>query len=104
MQKLRVRAVGDVMVQDYFAMRQGVRRFVGRRLDTKQGDTWVDPETQLQHRQAVFVPMGEPEEVPDCPEYRKALKYGDLEPADAETAKAVGLEFKPAAKSAAKEK
>jgi len=93
MQKLRVRAVGSVMVQDYAAMRSGIRRFIGRKVDPERGETWVDPETQLKHRQAVFVPMEEPEEVPVCAEYLKALKAGDLEAADEATAKLAGVKF-----------
>jgi hypothetical protein len=94
MKTLRVRPVGEVMVQDYAAMRSGLRRYVGRRLDPTQGETWIDPVTQLQHRQAVFVPLEEPEEVPNLPEFRKAVLAGDLEPADAETARACGVPLK----------
>lgn len=105
MQKLKVRAVADVLVQDISAMRSGVRRFIGRKLDPSQGAEWVDEETRQKMRQAVFVPMSEPDEVDDLPEHRKAVKLGDLEPADEATAKICGVAMpaQPKAKPASKE-
>lgn len=96
MQKLKVRAVGDVLVQDYVAMRNGVRRFIGRRLSNEHGKTWVDPDTQQLMRQAVFVPLEGADEVDDCAEVRKAVRLGDLEAADEATAKACGVEVRKA--------
>lgn len=99
MATLRVRAAGAVLVQDYQAMAQGLRRYVGRKLDPSQGEEFADEEDpNVKRRQAVFVPVDEPEAVADCAEYRAALRCGDLEPADEATAKAVGLAW-PAVKA-----
>lgn len=52
------------------------RRFVGW---TQEAGKWV--------------PRTEPESIQACPEYARALRQGDLIPADEETATAVGLTF-----------
>lgn len=101
---LRVLAAGEALVQDFAAMRSGIRRFIGRKIDPNQGEEFVDEEDPtIKRRQAVFVPTDAPELVQDCPEYRKALMAGDLLPADEATAKAVGLAWKAAPKPAVKE-
>ncbi len=88
---LRVRPVGTALVQDYIAMKSGICRFVGRKLDKTIGESIVEPLSGETFRQSAFVPVSEPETIPNIAEYRKAVKYGDLEPADKETALICGV-------------
>lgn len=92
MSKLRVRAVGDALVTDFEAMQHGIRRFIGRKLvlteDGRHGfeSTGVAEVDNLEH-------------------YRIALRYGDLEACDAETAAAAGVPWpEPKKAQGAKEK
>lgn len=82
MLKLKVRPVANVLVSDFEALNSGVRRFVGRRFDPSVG----------------FVPLDEDAEVPFRAEYVQAVKAGELEPCDAETAKLCGVQLKSEAK------
>ncbi len=85
---LRFRAAGTALVPNFELEAAGIRAFIGRKFVTVDG----------RHG---FTPEG----VTECPyraEYVKACADGDLEPADAATAAACGLKFKPAS-SAAKE-
>ena len=80
---LRVRAKGDLLVQDHQRLALGVNAFVGRvyrELDDQPG-VWG------------FASTGEAAVVPASAEYMKALRDGDLEAADDETAKAAGVQF-----------
>lgn len=79
---LRVRPRGDALVQDHERLSAGVNAFIGRRMSELE-----EPGTYG------FVPTGEDAEVPYRAEYVKALKDGDLLPADDATAKAAGLSF-----------
>lgn len=74
---LKFRAVGMALVQDYEAMEGGVRRYVGRKA------------TVIDDRLAW--PAEGVAEVPYRNDYVAACVAGDLEAADAETAKACGL-------------
>lgn len=80
---LRVRARGDASVPNFERLEQGVNCFIGR--DFKE----------LEPGKHAFVPNGETVEVPSRAEYIKALRDGDLEPADQETAEAAGLKLAP---------
>lgn len=82
--KLRVRAVDGACVSDFERLEAPINpanRFIGR----------VFKETSPGHYG--FVPTDEVEEVPARAEYIKALRDGDLLPADEETARAAGLKF-----------
>ncbi|MDI3282116.1 hypothetical protein [Polyangium sp. 15x6] len=72
MKKLKVKAVGAVLVPDYEAIEQGVLRFIGRRHDPKAGPNggWVPTEQAI--------------EVPYRLEYLQELQAGNLEPAEDE--------------------
>lgn len=80
---LRVRVRGDALVQDYERQAAGVNAFVGRKFAELEPGRWG------------FVPTGDDAEVPFRAEYVKALKDGDLLPADEASAKAAGLTFTP---------
>lgn len=77
---LRVRAVPGVLVPRFDLERD--RRFVGRVPGevTEEGFQWVATE--------------EPAEIPDMHEFRAAVKAGDLEAADEETARKCGVAWK----------
>jgi hypothetical protein len=91
MPKLRFKALGSAMVPDIDAQKVGVRRFVGRKVAVHESGA------------AMFVPSDEPSEVSFHAEYIQAAQEGDLEPADEATAKACGLDLKPAKSAAKKE-
>lgn len=90
--KLRVRASGTALVQDLEAFDAGVRRYIGRQLDPTQGEVYKDAEG-VQRRQAVFVPLDKPQEVPARAEYVRAVRDGDLEAADQATAEYCGVKL-----------
>lgn len=92
MPKLRFKALGSAMVPDIDAQRSGVRRFLGRKAATNEAGVLM------------FVPTDEPCEVEYHAEYVQAAKDGELEPSDEATAKACGIDLKPAAKSVAAKK
>lgn len=75
----RFRAVGTGLAQHWDKFDQGVKCFIGRRLDPESGG---------------FVPAEPTEVSSDSPyigEYRKQVLGGEIAPADAETAAAFGL-------------
>ena len=78
MRKLRVLPSGTAMVPDFEAQEQGVRRFIGRKLDVEKGG---------------FVPLDEPVEVPFRAEYLLAVRDGDLECADEASAQLCCVPF-----------
>lgn len=82
--KLRLLARGSAMFPDLKAMEAGARRFIGRRNDPSLGNAggWVP------HVDAVEVDT-------HFAEYQKAVRDGDLWPADEETARACNVEFDP---------
>lgn len=84
MATIRVRAVGGALVTDCDAMENGVRRFIGRKIDPEKGG---------------FVPLDEPAEVSARAEHVQAVRDGDLDPADAETAARCGVAWKVAKKA-----
>lgn len=86
-QMLKVKPVGTLLVPDYQAQEQGVRRFVGRKLDASVGIN------------GGFVPLEEAVEIPYCAEYAQALKEGDLEPCCEASAKLAGKALKQAPKA-----
>lgn len=67
------------MVTDLEALAGGARRYVGRAFDSSVNG-WVPSKGAV--------------EVPDKPEYRQAVKDGDLLPADEATAKLCKVAFK----------
>jgi hypothetical protein len=113
--KLRMMAVGGEnggpLVPHYGAQAQGIRRYVGRRLDPSQGSLFESREivkgpngkpqlVTVTRRNAVFVPSAEPvmevdETDPHVSEYIRHMRDGDLLPADAATAKLAGVPFDP---------
>lgn len=82
-EKLRFRARGEALVQNYEKHEAGVKQFVGRRLKP------------LPEGRFAFTPTDEADTVLYCAEYVKACKDGDLWPADAETAAACNVPFDP---------
>lgn len=81
--KLRFRARGSALVQDFERLEAGVKRFVGRKYVEVEPGVWG------------FQPTGKDEEVPLRAEYMKACREGDLWPADAATAARCGVPFDP---------
>lgn len=80
---LKVRAAGTTLVPDLEAQADGVRRFVGRvHHATHAGGV------------TAWAPTTEPVTLPYRHEYAAALKAGELEPADADTAKLAGLAWR----------
>jgi hypothetical protein len=81
--KLRFRARGNALVQNFARMEAGIKSFVGRKYQEVEPGQWG------------FVPTGETEEVAYAAEYVKACKDGDLFAADEATAAACGVSFDP---------
>lgn len=77
MKMLRVRAVGDILCPRFDI--ENDRRFVGRTKGpaTPEGTPWI--------------PTADPVEVPNLPEFRLALRHGDIEAADEATALEAGM-------------
>lgn len=92
MKSMRVRAVADTLVVNIGAMDAGIRRHVGRKFDPSQ-----EPGKQ-------FPSTGEAEEVPVDSFYVSLVQSGELEAADAETAKLCDVPFKAAAQPEAPKK
>ena len=90
---LKVKAVGDALVQNYQALQFGSRRYIGRRHEFNAGKCDFDgcecQDGKVQH--SAWVLTGEVEEVPNIREYREEVKLGNLEAADYETAVACGV-------------
>lgn len=78
---LRVRAHGDASVPNYERLDQGVNCFIGRVFTELEPGRWG------------FVPTTDIVEVPSRAEYLKAIRDGDLVPADGETARAAGMKY-----------
>jgi len=78
---LKVKAAHTALVQNYEAMDAGVRRFIGRRLDPSLGEC------------GGWVPKEEGEVIPFRAEYVQAVKDGDLEVMDQESALLCGIKF-----------
>lgn len=81
--KLRFRARGEALVQNFERLEAGVKSFVGRKYLEVSPGQWG------------FAPTNAAEEVAFRAEYVKACKEGDLYPADAATASACGVSFDP---------
>jgi hypothetical protein len=79
--RLRFYAKGTAQVTDPHAQERNLRRCVGRRWQEVLPGRWA------------WVPTGEPQEIDYHPDLVKAVKDGDLWPADAETAKAIGVPY-----------
>jgi hypothetical protein len=79
---LKVKSVEGCMVQDYAAMRSGLKRFVGWKHVAKEIDGVV---------RSVFEKTDEVCTVPYRKEYFDAIREGSLEAADQATAQMVGL-------------
>ncbi len=74
MATFKVLASGNAMVTDYEAMKSNARRYIGRVFDPTLGPAGGWPA------------LKEPQVIPDRPEYRQALREGDLIAADQQTA------------------
>ena len=83
MKELRVKAAEGRMVRDYGAMASGIGRFVGYTLNRETGEHERNDEEKLVRQTD-----------PAFGNYLKALRNGDLAPADAATAKLAGVDFK----------
>ncbi len=81
---LRVRAIGDTLVQDYQAMQGGVRRYIGRKYDKTLGGG--------DFNQGGWASTDHIVEIPNLAEYRMEVKLGHLEVADDETAELCGVQ------------
>lgn len=79
--KLRFRARGSALVQDFERLEAGVKCFVGRKFKEAEAGRFG------------FAPTGEDYEVPYRAEYVRACAEGDLWPADKATADACGVDF-----------
>lgn len=81
--RLRFRARGEALVQNFERLEARIKSFVGRKYVEVSPGQWG------------FTPTGADEEVAYRAEYVKACKDGDLFPADAATAAACGVSFDP---------
>jgi hypothetical protein len=90
---LRFKARGTSLVQNFERLEAGIKSFLGRKY--VQLAPPANPKDQEDIGQWAFVPTDEVAVVPFRAEYVKACKDGDLYAADAETAKACGVEFDP---------
>lgn len=79
--KLRFRARGDALVQNFERLDAGIKSFVGRKYLEVEPGQWG------------FKPTDEAEEVAYGAEYVRACQEGSLWAADEETAKACGVKF-----------
>jgi hypothetical protein len=79
--KLRFRARGTALVQNFERLEAGIKSFLGRKF------------VEVAPGQMGFVPTDEDDEVTYRAEYVKACKDGDLWPADKATADACGVKF-----------
>lgn len=85
--KLRFRARGDALVQNFARLEAGIKSFVGRKYVCVNGDP------SKEDAQWGFKPTGEDEEVAYAAEYVRACKEEALWAADEATAKACGVKF-----------
>ena len=84
---LRVKAVEGALVQDYNALKAGIKRFIGWKFNPALGDGEETKGGWELVKDKVC-------EVPNMAEYRQEIKLGNLLPADAQTANLCGLRFK----------
>jgi len=82
--RLRFYARGSALVTDPHAQERGIRRFVGRRWQEVLPGRWA------------WCPTGEPQAMASHPDLVKAVRDGDLWPADEVTATACGVAFSEA--------
>lgn len=92
-QVLRVRAVGDVMVQDYRSMvnKPSITRYVGRRYDPQAHNEWkvIPAENRPLASEIlpiIFVNTQQVVEVPATKEFIAEVREGNLEAVDEDTA------------------
>lgn len=83
MLKLRFRARGTALVQNFERLEAGIKCFIGRKY------------TEVAPGEYAFVPTDSDETVPYRHEYAKACRDGDLYPADEATAAKCGVPFDP---------
>jgi hypothetical protein len=87
---LKVRAVAHAMVPNYAALDAGSKRFIGRKA-VVSADGVLNFELDGVH------------EIAEMAEYKRSVRDGDLEAADAETAALCGVKFNaPKVKEAVK--
>lgn len=91
---LLVRRKGTAMVPDYEALPR-VRRFHGWKHDKEAGDDFTVWGTTEVRRQGAWVGHDESVAVPSTTEYIRAIRDGDLWPADQATAQRAGVPFDP---------
>ncbi len=84
---LKVKAIDEHDVTNYQAMKDRVRRVVGKR-HVETDVILEDGRSVIKHS---FECTGEVVEVPDTKEYRAEVKLGTLEPADEATCVTCGL-------------
>lgn len=93
---LKVKAVGDVLVQDYKALsgNPSIRRYIGRKYDASlvEYDDDSPNEDYVSHKGG-WILLDEVVEVPNIAEYRHEVKLGHLEAADQQTAMDCGVKF-----------
>lgn len=78
---LRLKAAGEAMLPIFEKQSRGIRQFVGREY------------REIEPGVFGFAPTSEPTEVPFRAEYVLAVRAGDAEAADEETARACGVKF-----------
>ncbi len=75
--KLKVKAIDSRMYPDLILLESGQRGFVGRKFDPTLGTEYV--EDGVKKFSGGWPAVDGCVEVPDCHEYRQAIKDGDLE-------------------------
>lgn len=83
MARLKFYARGTALVSDPHAQERGIRRFVGRRFQEVSTGRWG------------WCPTEKGQETDPHPDLIRAVRDGDLWPADEATAKACGVGFDP---------
>ena len=91
---LKVKAVGDVMVQNYHAMSSNIRRYIGRVFDESvvKYDEESLEDNKITHKGG-WVLLDEVVEVPNIEEYRQEVRLGNLLAIDEETARLCGVKI-----------
>jgi hypothetical protein len=91
---LKVKAVGDSPVQNYQAMQEGLRRYIGRVYDASllKYDEESEEVGKVSHKGG-WILLDEVVEVPNTTEYRHEVKEGNLVAADEQTAMICGVKF-----------
>lgn len=80
---LRLLAKGEALLPIFEKMGSGIRQFVGREYKEVEPGQWG------------FVPTSKSTEVPFRAEYVEAVRVGDADAADEETARACGVKWTP---------